>query len=284
MQQLDILFICDVSGSMQSVAGEMVDALNAIIDEQKTVTDRDIRVTYVTFSNTAYTYHRTREPIFEIQSIAANEYVCRGTTPLYHTVYQVIEEHSERIHHQRCTKHDVARCTQCFKTMVFIVTDGIDTSSYECKPAITAAQVKQLIERQSLQQWSFSYLSANLEQQGRQMGITGITRNVSADLRVLPKLVQRTCSEQIHRVAQHINVPVPTRATTQMLRTNYESDDSPVISPISSAPHRMSPVAHEYLARPTLLRTASVRALPTRCLAKQPSVSSSWVHVDESSE
>lgn len=142
----DIVMLLDRSGSMASIADDMIGGFNAFIAEQLR-TDADGTVTLYQFDD-GFTEVYVERPLADVESLAL---VPRGRTALLDSIGRSIAETRARLQAKPAAERP--------NTVVFgIITDGQENASRE----ITHAAAKALIERQEEKDgWTFLYLGAN---------------------------------------------------------------------------------------------------------------------------
>lgn len=147
----EIIFILDRSGSMHHLESDTIGGYNSFLDQQK-AEEGEARVTTVLFDDRYEILHDYVD-IMDVQPITKKEYFARGSTALLDAVGKTIKEVE---HRQNFTAEDATP----EKTMVVIITDGMENSSREysldtVKKMVTAQQEKH--------GWEFIFLSANID-------------------------------------------------------------------------------------------------------------------------
>jgi hypothetical protein len=137
--------LVDSSGSMESIASDMVGALNQLVDENR---ELDVLVTYSIFSN-------EYQPIFAdvpIKNVKRFELKPDSMTALVESACKMIDEVGARL----AAMPEEERPE---KVMFVIVTDGLENHS---KPKYTRKRLMKKIKRQTeVYNWLFLYLGAN---------------------------------------------------------------------------------------------------------------------------
>ena len=148
-----IYVLLDRSGSMESIADDVVGGMNNFIREQRTNGD-DARITVVQFdSQDPAEVIVSGIPIAEMTDIERARYQPRGGTPLLDATGRLIG---------KARADQVARQTAGLpaEDVVFVtVTDGAENQSCE----YSLQQVKDLISLCEANGWTFVYLSAALD-------------------------------------------------------------------------------------------------------------------------
>jgi Mg-chelatase subunit ChlD len=158
-----IVILLDRSGSMESIAGDVVGGVNEFMRGQAAA-GTDARVTFVQFdSQNPQEVIVAGAPIAEIVPLTSATFVPRGGTPLLDATGQLIA---------RIEANQAARETAGLpkEDIVFVsITDGEENSSRE----FTLARIRQLVTEKQAQGWTFVFLSAALDVYGeaRAMGV-----------------------------------------------------------------------------------------------------------------
>lgn len=147
-----IYVLVDRSGSMESIADDVVGGINTLISEQRSNGD-DARITVVQFdSQDPAEVIVSGIPIAEMTNISRAAYQPRGGTPLLDATGRLIG---------RARNEQVARQTAgvAAEDIVFVtVTDGAENQSCE----YTLQQIKDLVSLCEGNGWTFVYLSADI--------------------------------------------------------------------------------------------------------------------------
>lgn len=161
----DLMLIIDKSGSMERHKNEMIEAINALVEEQKKDETTEYLISIVTFN---HSYHLTlaRTPAHKVKPLTKNDYRTSGRTALYDAIDYGIE-YLSRIGSK--------------ETTVVIITDGLEN----CSKKFRNEQIKNRIDEKKEQGWKFIYLAADptLLQQGEDINIGNGTNssNCSVD-------------------------------------------------------------------------------------------------------
>lgn len=147
----EIIFILDRSGSMHHLEGDTIGGYNSFLDQQR-AEEGEARVTTVLFDDRYEILHDYVD-IKDISPITKKEYFARGSTALLDAVGKTIKEVE---HRQNFASVDETP----EKTMVVIITDGLENASREysldtVKKMVTAQQGKH--------GWEFIFLGANID-------------------------------------------------------------------------------------------------------------------------
>jgi Mg-chelatase subunit ChlD len=171
-----IVILLDRSGSMESIASDIVGGFNQFMRGQAEA-GTDARVTFVQFdSENPQEVIVAGAPIAEIVPLTRATFVPRGGTPLLDATGQLIS---------RIEANQAARETAGLpkEDIVFVsITDGEENESRE----FTLARIRQLVTEKQAQGWTFVFLSAALDVYGeaQAMGIgAGSVQAFRADAR-----------------------------------------------------------------------------------------------------
>lgn len=156
-----LYILLDRSGSMSSIASDVIGGYNTFIREQKKE-GSDVRVTLVQFdSQDSQEIIAAGVPIDEILDLTNDTFVPRGGTPLLDATGLLIAR--ARLNQELRTQNSLPK-----EDIVFVtVTDGEENQSSE----YTLPQVKSLIEECEKQGWTFVFLSAALNAYGDASGM-----------------------------------------------------------------------------------------------------------------
>jgi Mg-chelatase subunit ChlD len=164
-----IVVLLDRSGSMESIAGDVIGGYNGFINQQRQ-NGADAIVTLVQFDSQdshEVVYEGIR--LDEVPALTAKTFVPRGSTPLFDATGQLVA----KIRQQQAVD---SRATHHQPDVVFVtITDGEENHSTEY--SLTA--VRELIANCEAQGWTFVYLSAGIDAFGDadQIGVkSGRTR------------------------------------------------------------------------------------------------------------
>lgn len=164
----ELVFILDMSGSMQGLRSDTIGGFNSMIEKQRAETGVAF-VSTVLFNTESKVVH-DRVPLEKVEAMTDREYTPMGGTALLDAVGSAIH-HIGNIH-KYARPEDVPE-----NTLFVITTDGMENSSvhYDLK------KVKKMIERQQeCYGWKFIFLGANIDaaQTAHSMGIA---REYAAD-------------------------------------------------------------------------------------------------------
>lgn len=142
----DITVILDRSGSMSSVANDVIGGFNKFIESQKKVKGTAL-MSLVQFDNE---YESVYEGI-DIKEVKELNLVPRGMTALLDAIGRSITETGERLNNMKKNKRPD-------KVICVIITDGEENASKE----YNKQQISEMIKHQtSIYNWEFVFLGAN---------------------------------------------------------------------------------------------------------------------------
>jgi Mg-chelatase subunit ChlD len=153
MSHTHIYVLLDRSGSMSSIAGDVIGGFNTFIEEQKK-NGTDARVTLVQFdSQDPQEVLASGVPIAELVPLTRDNFIPRGGTPL-------LDATGKLIGRATLDEQDRAANNQEKEDVVFVtITDGEENQSTE----FSLERVKNLITHCEEREWMFVFLSAALD-------------------------------------------------------------------------------------------------------------------------
>lgn len=141
----EILVITDRSGSMSSIADDVIGGYNRFLEDQKTV-EGSAKITFVQFDD-QYEMVYEGKPIGQAPSLNRDTFVPRGMTALYDALGKTLSTQKQRIEKESWAD----------LVIVCVITDGHENASRE----YTSETVKPLIQDAEGRGWKFIYLGAN---------------------------------------------------------------------------------------------------------------------------
>lgn len=148
------LIIVDESGSMSIIRNEALAGLNETIETcqkmQEMHPEMEQRITLISFDSGHFKVHLDNEPAMKARKLTANDYRPNAATPLYDAIGKGIAKLNAQ--------------TEAGDTvLVTIITDGEENCSEEYNLKL----VKNLIEKQKSQGWTFTLIGTdNLDVEG----------------------------------------------------------------------------------------------------------------------
>jgi hypothetical protein len=151
-----IHILLDRSGSMASIAGDVIGGFNTFLKEQQ-ASGPDARITLVQFdSQNAQDTILSGAPIMDAKPLNGDIYQPRGGTPLLDATGRLIAR--AMLEEQLRAQNDLPK-----EDIVFVsITDGEENQSRE----YTLEQVRDLIAAREAAGWTFVFLSAALDAYG----------------------------------------------------------------------------------------------------------------------
>ena len=148
-----IVVLLDRSGSMETIAADVVGGYNTFINDQREA-GTDASVTLVQFdSRDPHEVVYERLPIAEVPKLTSKTFIPRGGTPLFDATGKLVA----RIREQRALD---TRPTNEQPDVAFVtITDGEENESTE----FSLQQLRQLIANCEQEGWTFVYLSAGID-------------------------------------------------------------------------------------------------------------------------
>ena len=157
----DITVILDRSGSMASIASDVVGGFNAFVADQ-CGQPGECRLTLVQFDHEYQVVYAGR-PITEAPLLASDTYQPRGTTALLDAIGRTIESTGDRL-------RALPEVDRPDRVLLVITTDGLENASTD----YTRERVFNMISTQrDAYGWKFQFMAANQDaiQEGGHIGI-----------------------------------------------------------------------------------------------------------------
>lgn len=153
---MQIYFILDRSGSMQTIWGDALGSFNAYVADQAQ-DNPDDTLTLILFDD-QYEVVFEKQRLADIEELTAKKYTPRGSTALLDAIGKTISPVTE-------------------PSVVVIMTDGFENSSVEYGRTV----IQDLIQDKEAKGWSFIYLGADQDSfnEATNLGITATVHNVA---------------------------------------------------------------------------------------------------------
>lgn len=146
-----ISVVLDRSGSMASIADDIVGGLNTFIEQQRREEGK-ARLTLVQFdSEDPFEVLIHGEALDQVPALDPNRYIPRGSTPLWDAVGRMIT----RIDSEIATRADAGKPIE--DQLVLIVTDGFENASME----FDGPTLADMIEARKNRSWTFVFLGSD---------------------------------------------------------------------------------------------------------------------------
>jgi Mg-chelatase subunit ChlD len=174
LSNLHIYFVLDRSGSMGSMASDVVGGFNGFLAAQQS-DGPDALMTLIQFdSNDSHEVLAEALPIAEVPPLTLESFAPRGGTPLYDAMGQAITDATVRVERRRAAGEPD-------ESILFVTfTDGEENQSVEYR----REQLFDLVKKHEQEGWTFAYLGANQDSyaEGGRIGFSaGSTQNFMAD-------------------------------------------------------------------------------------------------------
>ena len=158
-----IVFVFDKSGSMVSIARDMIGGFNSFVDNQRLVKGM-CTVTLHQFDDIYETTYNNVN-ISDVVKLTSDTYKPRGSTALLDAVGKTINDLGKEL-------SDLKEKDRPEKVIIVIITDGEENASKE----FTSENIKAMIQHQTeVYKWQFTFLGANQDSwsTGEALGIAG---------------------------------------------------------------------------------------------------------------
>ncbi len=147
----ELVFILDMSGSMQHLTDDTVGGFNSVLKEHNDGNGEVLVTTYL-FNNESRMIH-DRLPIAEVPPMTDKDYSARGCTALLDAIGEAMK-HIVGIH-RYAREEDIPE-----HTVFVITTDGMENASHK----FSAEQIREMIRHeQEKYGWEFLFLGANID-------------------------------------------------------------------------------------------------------------------------
>ncbi len=149
IEDLDLIFLIDRSGSMYGFEEDTIGGFNSFIEKEK-AKEGNTRVTTILFDH-GYDVLYKRKSIHDVKKLTRNEYFVRGSTALLDAIGRTITTLDKEIDN---------------KVLFVIMTDGMENSSVE----FSKPQIKSMIGNHN---WEFIFIGADIDSysEARSIGI-----------------------------------------------------------------------------------------------------------------
>jgi Mg-chelatase subunit ChlD len=173
---LHIYFVLDRSGSMESMASDVVGGFNGFLAEQQS-DGADALMTLIQFdSNDSHEVLADALPIATVPPLTRESFAPRGGTPLYDAMGRAITDATIRIEKRRAAG-------EANESILFVTfTDGEENQSVE----YSRERLFDLVKKHEQEGWTFAYLGANQDSyaEGGRVGLSAMnTQNFRGDAR-----------------------------------------------------------------------------------------------------
>jgi hypothetical protein len=173
---LHIYFVLDRSGSMESMASDVVGGFNGFLADQQS-DGADALMTLIQFdSNDSHEVLADALPIAKVAPLTRETFAPRGGTPLYDAMGHAITDATIRIE----KRHAAGEPAESVLFVTF--TDGEENQSVE----YSRERLFDLVKKHEQEGWTFVYLGANQDSyaEGGRVGFSAMsTQNFKGDSR-----------------------------------------------------------------------------------------------------
>ena len=147
----ELVFVIDMSGSMQPLTRDTIGGFNSVLEEQRG-REGEVLVSTVLFNHESQVLH-DRVNIDQVKPMTQADYRAGGSTAL-------IDALGGAVHHIG-NVHKYARAEDVPEHTLFVITtDGMENASHR----YSAEQVRRMIRRQQEKYgWEFIFLGANID-------------------------------------------------------------------------------------------------------------------------
>ena len=147
---LNLVFIIDKSGSMYPSTQDVIGGFNKIIDEQKAIKDGKVTVSLYTFNEKV-----TEEYLgIDINDIKDFKYSAGGSTAMNDGIGVGIDNVGKWLHEKDVNGEEMPG-----KTLVVVMTDGMENASREYSLKTVQEKIKEQTEKYS---WEFMYQGTDI--------------------------------------------------------------------------------------------------------------------------
>ena len=150
MNNTEIIFVIDASGSMANLVGDTIGGFNGFIESQKTLEGK-ATLTTVLFDSTWKILHDGID-IHEVKPMTTSDYCAGGMTAMLDAIGEIINRVQDR--------HDELKEEKPDNVLFVITTDGEENSSHK----FNKSQIEKMIKHQTYGHgWKFMFLGANMD-------------------------------------------------------------------------------------------------------------------------
>lgn len=167
-EPVQIVCILDRSGSMQSLAGDVIGGYNSFLEKQKKESGK-AEVTTILFDDQ---YEKISDAVNlnDVEELTSAVYYARGNTALMDAVGRTITETLANMEKNKV-------CPAKRRVLIMIMTDGLENASKE----YSKSTVKALIDSTTKEyNWNYVFIGANIDSASEAQNI-GISSNHAAN-------------------------------------------------------------------------------------------------------
>lgn len=186
-EKLHVIFVLDETGSMKSVQDKTISGFNEYVDGLRNKHAKGTRFSLVQFNTEKYAIVHDRAKLKAVSHLNAETYQPDNGTPLYDAIGKTLAR----------TEAEYANGNR-MKTLVTILTDGMENSSKE----YTFAKIRDYIKELEAKDWTFVFLGANFD--SYEVG-TSISMDVSNIANYNPAQPQVALDVMFHATADWLD-------------------------------------------------------------------------------
>lgn len=189
-----IILVLDSSGSMESIATDIRNAVNKFIKQQKEGPVDGTRFSFIVFSNNV-NIKFIKKPLVEVQDITVQDYECYGSTALFDAIGVAIDRHADEK-----------------EALMVVVTDGEENSSVMSHSTMVGK-----VDAMKAIGWKFIYLAnePRVSRVGASIGVHSAaegaqysdTNNVSVGYERMSQVLERAVSDAVQSYRSTSQVP-----------------------------------------------------------------------------
>jgi len=148
MKEVNIVFLLDETGSMNSILNDTIGGFNSFIRQQKDIKEARMKFTLILFNSGKIEKRYIDVDINEVAELSTHNYIPNNGTPLWDAIGKTINELASG-----------GLGSNINNNVLFVIyTDGEENSSQE----YTVEAIKKMIEEQQKAGWEFLYLGVDI--------------------------------------------------------------------------------------------------------------------------
>jgi hypothetical protein len=159
-----IITVFDRSGSMSSIANDMIGGFNAFIKKQRDAKIGECKITFNQFDDIFEQIYKNVD-VNDVKDLTSDTYQPRGCTALYDAVGKTVNSVGVDL-------NALPENERPEKVLVVVITDGLENASRE----FDAKKVREMVKHQTeVYNWEFVFLGANIDtwSTGESIGVAG---------------------------------------------------------------------------------------------------------------
>jgi uncharacterized protein YegL len=147
---INLVFVIDKSGSMWSSESDVIGGFNKTIEEQKAIEDGKVTVSMFTFDSTVHELYIGKD----INDLPKFDYHADGMTAMNDGIGTAIDNVGKWLYNKDKSNEEMPG-----KTLVVVMTDGMENSSTEYTLKQVQDRIKEQTEKYS---WEFIYMGTDI--------------------------------------------------------------------------------------------------------------------------